>query len=450
MKQMLLALSVLCLFVVNSGCTKEGEPTNSTSVQDLHAGSPTSISEAERLSGLPFARPNQLRALGYTPKSVDYEVSRKAALVELLDFEDLFLTLDQRGDFHLSEHPILIQDEQGQVKLYEFIVFNKDLKPIATITNFAQKDVPDFTACVLPYVRSYDTHTAQTFSAGYPGDAPKEDESAKKLSKELLDLLKPYSASISNEPETLDFWQKADSWGVEQKGLSDEVFLAAKRKELQNADRITPSKTKWYTIPRFNNEALKRTHFEGWCGPSAMAWVYRGFYPYFQGEYIPIHGDSPTKHYPLKPIGYGYMHYYKVDATPIYREFQRLNGMGFIGINFPGAYDPMMFNLAVEYYFPDHKIAHAFTRSLKGAPRRAIHRGNPVYLVVFAKWELHYIIAFGTKDKYGWFGFHYDSWLYVTDNGATTSDHGYMPYYRNSHFFNFKNKYVKMGEFVRK
>ena len=273
MKQLLLVLVTLCLLGGNSSCTKEGDPTNSPSVQDQHTSAPTSILEAERLSGLPFARPNQLRSLGYTPKSVDYEVSRKAALVELLDFEDLFLTLDQRGDFHLSEHPILIQDEQGQIKLYEFIVFNKDLQPIATITNFAQKDVPDFTACVLPYVRSYDTHTAQTFSAGYPGDAPKEEESTKKHSKELLDFLKPYSASISNEPETLDFWQKADSWGIEQKGLSDETFLAAKRKELQNADRITPSKTKWYVIPRFNSEALKRTRFKGWCGPSAMAWV---------------------------------------------------------------------------------------------------------------------------------------------------------------------------------
>lgn len=43
-----------------------------------------------------------------------------------------------------------------------------------------------------------------------------------------------------------------------------------------------------------------------------------------------------------------------------------------------------------------------------------------------------------------------NSWLYVTDNGATTKGHGYLPYYRNSHFFNFVNKYVKMGEFVWK
>ena len=450
MKQLLLVLVTLCLLGGNSSCTKEGDPTNSPSVQDQHTSAPTSILEAERLSGLPFARPNQLRSLGYTPKSVDYEVSRKAALVELLDFEDLFLTLDQRGDFHLSEHPILIQDEQGQIKLYEFIVFNKDLQPIATITNFAQKDVPDFTACVLPYVRSYDTHTAQTFSAGYPGDAPKEDESTKKHSKELLDFLKPYSASISNEPETLDFWQKADSWGIEQKGLSDETFLAAKRKELQNADRITPSKTKWYVIPRFNSEALKRTRFKGWCGPSAMAWVYRGFYTHFQGEYIPIHGDSPTKDYPLKTNDGGETYFYTEGETPIYNTFNKMNGMYFFGFYFPGAYDPDNFNRAVEIYFPRHRITKGPVWGASGAPRKAIHRGNPVYLVVFAGWEPHYIIAFGTKDKYGWFGFHYNSWLYVTDNGATTRDHGYMPYYRNSHFFNFKNKYVKMGEFVWK
>lgn len=42
------------------------------------------------------------------------------------------------------------------------------------------------------------------------------------------------------------------------------------------------------------------------------------------------------------------------------------------------------------------------------------------------------------------------SLLRLLHDGATTSDHGYMPYYRNSHFFNLKNKYVKMGEFVWK
>lgn len=66
--------------------------------------------------------------------------------------------------------------------------------------------------------------------------------------------------------------------------------------------------------------------------------------------------------------------------------------------------------------------------SLKGAPRRAIQRGNPVYMIAFTpKLQLHYIIGFGTKDKYGWFGIHSDSCILVTDNGTQTEWHNYLP-----------------------
>ncbi|MDO4782596.1 MAG: hypothetical protein Q4A09_05175 [Capnocytophaga felis] len=55
----------------------------------------------------------------------------------------------------------------------------------------------------------------------------------------------------------------------------------------------------------------------------------------------------------------------------------------------------------------------------------------------------HYVVGFGTKNRYNTYNLwlfkvrkvHTDSWVRVSDNGVTTKEHGYLPYYMNTHTF---------------
>ena len=77
-----------------------------------------------------------------------------------------------------------------------------------------------------------------------------------------------------------------------------------------------------------------------------------------------------------------------------------------------------------------------------GKARRSIESNNPVVLLINTWPEYHYVIAFGTKNRYNTYNFglfkvrkvHTDSWVLVTDNGTTTRKYNnLLPYYMNTH-----------------
>ena len=77
-----------------------------------------------------------------------------------------------------------------------------------------------------------------------------------------------------------------------------------------------------------------------------------------------------------------------------------------------------------------------------GEARRSIENNNPVVLLINIWPEYHYVIAFGTKNRYNTYNFglfkvrkvHTDSWVLVTDNGVTTRKYNnLLPYYMNTH-----------------
>lgn len=77
-----------------------------------------------------------------------------------------------------------------------------------------------------------------------------------------------------------------------------------------------------------------------------------------------------------------------------------------------------------------------------GKARRSIESNNPVVLLINTWPEYHYVIAFGTKNRYNTYNFglfkvrkvHTDSWVLVTDNGITTRKYNnLLPYYMNTH-----------------
>ena len=77
-----------------------------------------------------------------------------------------------------------------------------------------------------------------------------------------------------------------------------------------------------------------------------------------------------------------------------------------------------------------------------GKARRSIESNNPVVLLINIWPEYHYVIAFGTKNRYNTYNFglfkvrkvHTDSWVLVTDNGTNTRKYNnLLPYYMNTH-----------------
>ena len=77
-----------------------------------------------------------------------------------------------------------------------------------------------------------------------------------------------------------------------------------------------------------------------------------------------------------------------------------------------------------------------------GKARRSIEGNNPVVLLINIWPDYHYVIAFGTKNRYNTYNFglfkvrkvHTDSWVLVTDNGTTTRKYNnLLPYYMNTH-----------------
>lgn len=79
---------------------------------------------------------------------------------------------------------------------------------------------------------------------------------------------------------------------------------------------------------------------------------------------------------------------------------------------------------------------------LIGKARRSVESNNPVVLLINTWSEYHYVIAFGTKNRYNTYNFalfkvrkvHTDSWVLVTDNGTTTRKYNnLLPYYMNTH-----------------
>lgn len=405
------------------------------------------IERGDKNWSFPFASDEDLNILKTNDHIIDPLLARKQALLDLLQFRELFGRLKNgtaRDSFYLADKPIIVYDDEELPKLYEYIVFSGD-EPLGTIVTFARKEVTDISACILPFIRNYSSKYSLRFFVTYPYSYL--DSQIRAIQKRgegvaISEDINPELKTIASDSDIRKYWSKLEQHTDRLIAMNDQEFL--------NSHMVhnLRSEIKEYIIPLFDKENLKRTRFSGsgWCGPAAMAWVYRGFYDHYNGYYIPLHGEISNDAFQLNVDDTHNVSYY--DKKNIL--FSTLAELCNTEKNLVTGTFPNDFDKAVEIIFPTKKIQR-HKGEIKGAPRRAIQNGNPIYLVVFTKkGELHYIIGFGTKDKYGLFGLHTNSWILVTDNGTNIQDHNYLPYYRNSNFFNLANKYLYMGEFIDK
>ena len=207
---------------------------------------------------------------------------------------------------------------------HEFIVYSERGEALGTLTAYAKRESDAATAFVIPSVRDYSAATtkfsgSQLFAAAYPnigyGIAGKSgDEPVGVVDESGVDIADNVEAPLEEIAE------RYEENGVEGEDLEqikqqiDEVELQAQAywqvmdeikdsilatTDEQIVERCNESKgwEEWkteatYRIPAYNTAAMYYTRWSGWCGPSAMAWMYRGLYSSYNRQPIYVHGNS--------------------------------------------------------------------------------------------------------------------------------------------------------------
>lgn len=373
--------------------------------------------DLQRKSGkIPYASKEDLQRFSSNTRIVDYNLSREMALFDLKDFrKDVY---QGKEDLKLSEMPVIIYDYDNNPKFYEFIVLSSDGKEIGTITSFAKKEVPGFTAYVLPFVRNYNDKNATKYSGVYPYSSEEEKDSFSTAKRTLSE------EELRIKQEAQEFWEDMDN-------------------PKQNDAQLSALVRAWseeYIIPEFNNDALLRTRWSGACAPAALAWLYRTYYANYKGVFYPLHGGfNGELNFGIDPNNNG-VSVYARGTSPLYKDLAEKCRVGYGMDPFKDATLPKHLKEAVNDIFPNHRLEGGSPLSI-GRARRSIEGNNPVVLLINTWSELHYVVGFGTKNRYNTYNLglfkvrkvHTDSWVRVSDNGATTSKNNYLPYYMNTH-----------------
>ena len=199
----------------------------------------------------------------------------------------------------------------------------------------------------------------------------------------------------------------------------------------------------------YSDYRLQVTHWTGFCGPAACAWVYRGKYDCYNGCYLPIFGD-----------GSWYNAYYYEDYNNNYAEYIYYNSQLSNELsdaldeynNISGAADnglaACFYNETAPFWWGDWQfpLYHGgLNRGFRAATNDQYHvkltckpydwitlNDQPIIIAINCN---HYIVAFGygvTKNRNGNVK---DKYFLVTDNGYTTSP-SYHPYMRKKNFWN--------------
>ncbi|HPY82631.1 MAG TPA: hypothetical protein PLU45_04665, partial [Bacteroidales bacterium] len=314
---------------------------------------------------IPFSGDAILSEIDANPENVPYKTARTLVVLEMeLGIKE---SMNWNGA-KVSEKPIVVFDDKSRAKYYEFIVTDESGKALGTVTACAQKETDAAVSHVLPYVRDYATLTTkggnyQLISGGYPsrillgvvgkaGNEPSavidpetnetvnnivsedaqgmieallllSDEEKEKL--EITDLesiiLNIEQKDALNREYAETFWTLIDTLEAELNTMTDEDIIKA----------VNESKASWttfdeYRIPAYNTTAMKNTRWNGWCGPSALAWIYRGLYTSYNGTYLPLVGDASFSNPPYRRL-YGTKGYYDFNDKDDYDNDKRQNDL---------------------------------------------------------------------------------------------------------------------------
>lgn len=491
--------------------------------QDLEIGK-TNISSNQILnsSNVPYANDQELNSIAQNENNVHFEIARKMALI------DLELSIKQSMGWNgtvLSEKPVVIYDSKSEAKYYEFIVKNQNGEGLGTITTCAKKEADATVSHVLPYVRNYSSvltkgSNYKIISGGYPNtlytgvlsksgeeasvivdpttgnvvtDVLTEDakgmiEKINSMSDEELSNMNVSDPAIlidqvvdkdlKNKEYAEKYWSVIDSVKVQLDTMTDHEIIAA----ISSKGMNTWTSISEYVIPKYaQNYNLRATHWEGWCGPSALAIVYRGLFDSYKGFKLPINNDpefissnSPYRRSNGEVSYYDFISggdedqdgisndtdkdwidkYSKINDGGLFSDLSKLSGLYLLPTimypirggykasqNAPTLPNPMSSAL---YQVTNGQYKMDFTLDVHDRIR-----SSALPAISLVDGMSHWVVAIGSKYEYwNWqvvmkiFKKSYvisegsirtNKWLYFHDNGYTIgkNNRGYLPYWEN-------------------
>lgn len=497
---------------------------------DLQVGTTTILNTNPVANdNIPYTDTATLNIIAKNKNFVDYKLAHKLAIIEM------GMSINQQMGWNgakLSPLPVVVYDAKSNPKYYEFIVKKQDGTQIGTITSAAKKEVGGSVAFVVPSVRDYNFVSAKgpaykMISAGYPNrvlvgllgkggnmpsgiidpttgglvasddilteDAQGEIDAINALPQTTLDSLgtdAPTMVSSVQQQATQNlqqagaFWQMTDSLNTAIANLSDDAIEA-----IINASKGTYTSSDQFVVPAFRSQQMQSTYWDGWCGPSDIALIYRAYNDNYRGFHLPLAGDADFQH--ANPSGYydRYMkngvagEYFFNDANGNHQMSDRVWVRDQSNSSDGGLYNDIAVNSGTFWWndifhtdngptlpwFLSSSLLYAshgfmFLRPLPyitfmpiplSTPGHAWLRTQQTPMLCWTDWFSHYQVAIGSQiDFWNWnfiiniwfihinwtVSIPTNRWLLMQDNGYTTSSNGYKAYWKND-LWNFDIQY---------
>lgn len=393
----------------------------------------------------------------------------------------------------LTTYPRVILDYSRHVKYYEFGLIEHN-EITGTITVHAKREVPRAIAYMFPYVLPY-SHTEYEYYIGqyphrvfydgtmfrpvdgYDGEFAFNDVDmndywhqveAQADADQLADLARlhnhPNTPDAEEELETEIYWTTA-RYAINEvtETLNLDLPCVAPPSYSQDDNPFIESLKHYlgtneycrdYTAKPYRTAPIQKTRWKCACGPSGLAWIYRGLYntyPPQNGHPLPLHGDQTNYHfrtvnqhsfYDFRLDNLDNLHWiYFNDVMHTYLDTSLVVDYG-LTFNFFRNCIPVKWQGSWEFALLPCRLSWAFAAATNNAytisndvtatqATEYIQHDLPVMLL-FTNWE-HYLVAYGyggisstaggpIKKK--------NLYFLVTDNGYKIGNNSYKPYWR--------------------
>ncbi len=516
--------SLLLIIAFMFSCQKEELQIGETKI---------SIGTSEtNLTEIPFTDDRTLSEISKSSDIINWQLARKLTLIEL---EDGFKNSMGWNGCSLAEKPVVIYGKKSQPRYYEFIVLNQSGNAVGTLTAFARRETTSPIAYALPFVRDYTQviskgSSVKVFSGNYPslvcvgipgksGEEPTgliDAETGEPIIitenedfQEMIDFINGLSGEdlqnygIGDKGEYLSWLEEQNNQNVDYSTIFWQVMQEIQDSLIAMSDTAIIEKCnenkgwlsyKEHIIPAYNSTAMRNTRWNGWCGPSALAWIYRGQYSTYNGTNIPLSGETGFFNWSgrFNDGGLSTGQYFFIGGgdhdgdgrvNHLDREWVRQQSNAIDG----GLYHAIAENTSIYTWgtmrLGPSIIINTPIGSVTADPRVTVFNaeqgptfpwqlGNSLMAVTNNRFDVkfvlspyafeniqnrnlpaiinvdkysHYVTAFGTRHEYNnwtiritrWFKKTitiptYNRWFMIHDNGAKTGGNNFQPYWRTS------------------
>lgn len=507
---LLIVLVMLC-----SACTSKVEELTEEIVSDSISVRRAPISP----NNMAYTSPSELFSYYQNDPTnvIHYNVARLLAETELIAGANFALSsvTDPYDGWYLTKYPKVVLNYDNTPKYYEFgYVCNGQI--VATITTYAKKEIAGVIAYLFNDPLDYSCPNLDYYIGKYPnryygiggtcylkncdeeldqelgehGSTDEEelalilqqmtDEDRDGIQQDMEEQGESLNDDINEKDE---YWQQIDDFvennlqdllnGEEIEGDDENLILqdfitesvengtGLESDYVDQLAELLDYQVGFFhtgTLNEYSDPRLQVTHWSGFCGPAACAWVYRGKYDSYNGYYLPIYGDGHLYNsyfYDYCPNGnYAEYNYYNsqlsVGRNAALAEYNSISAVADNGLC-ACFYNETVPFLAGEWQFPLYHggLNRGFNIATNGQYKVKLTckpydwitlNDQPIIIGIDCN---HYIVAFGygiTKKKNGNVK---DKYFLVTDNGATTGPK-YHPYMRKKNFWNLHYGLLKL------